>query len=57
MQKQEVTFSVSEQDGVITYIEKSSFTHPPIRYQGGKMKWFDDMQLVKEKERSMIPSE
>lgn len=45
--KQISTFAVTTKDGVITGIGKSTITHPPIKYDGRKTKWFDDSKLLK----------
>lgn len=45
--KQTTTFAVATKDGVITGIGKSTVTHPSIKYDGRKTKWFDDSKLLK----------
>ena len=47
MQKQTVSFAVEQHNGVVTSIGKSFIETPPIRFNGGAIKWFDDSQLIK----------
>ena len=47
MQKQTVSFAVENRNGVVTNIGKSFIETPPIKFNGGTIKWFDDSQLIK----------
>ena len=47
MQKQTVSFAVEQHNGVVTNIGKSFIETPPIRFNGGTIKWFDDSKLLK----------
>ena len=47
MQKQTVLFAVQHQNGVVTNIGKSFIDTPPVKFNGGSIKWFDDSKLLK----------
>lgn len=49
MDKQENVFTVKTKSGCIEQVGKSVITQPKIKFTGGKIKWFDDSQLLKSK--------
>lgn len=56
MQKQEVRFAVTIEDGAVTGIEKSCIFQPAIQPAKGGIKWFDDSKLLKGAEGQGIGS-
>lgn len=48
MNKQKIIFAVVVKDGKAVKVGRSYAEHPPIRYDGRKLKWFDDSVLRKE---------
>lgn len=47
MKRQSITFAVETRNGVINRIGKSFINTPPVNFQGGEVKWFDDTRLLK----------
>lgn len=47
MHKASAEFYVETKNGVINRIGKSFINTPPVNFQGGEVKWFDDTKLLK----------
>ncbi|MCM1189832.1 MAG: hypothetical protein NC541_11120 [bacterium] len=45
--RQEISFAVVKQNGVMIHIGRSEMLFPRIRFNGGTMKWFDDSRLAR----------
>ena len=52
MKSQEANFAtVTNKDGIVEQIGRSTVYHPKINYTGKGTKWFDDSTLIKKNQK------